>query len=143
MFALVLTAALSGCGGDGDDLPREAVSGTVEFDGAPLDRGQIQFFANEQDLPTRGSAMIADGKFSIPRNEGLVPGKYRVVINSPEEGGAAQSKDTVNDMPGMPSPPPKDRIPSNYNVNSKLSEEIKAGSENVLTFKLEKSTSKK
>ena len=42
---LVLSAlGLAGCSGSsGDDLPREAVSGTVTLDGAPLPSGSISF----------------------------------------------------------------------------------------------------
>jgi hypothetical protein len=61
-----------GCSGSGDDLPREPVSGTVTLDNQPLASGTISF------IPVAGQGggggTITDGKFSIAREGGLVPG---------------------------------------------------------------------
>src|SRR5262245_35718299 len=80
---LVALAIASGC--SDDPLGRRAVSGTVKFDGAPLQAGNISFQPTEGQ-PTYGGATITDGKFSLPRDQGLVNGKYQVSINSPVPG---------------------------------------------------------
>src|SRR5438270_8937909 len=90
---------LVGCAGAEDDLPREAVSGTVKLNGEPLKQGRIQF---QGTAP--GSSGIVDGNYSIPKAEGLVPGKYQVLIfGAAVEGEPAPAK---TEMPGD-TPPPK------------------------------------
>src|SRR5690349_8575855 len=76
----VAVCGLAGCGGAGDDLPREPISGTVSFDGQPLKSGSIQFqpVQTKEGISTGG--MIDDGRFTVPRNEGPVPGNYKVMI---------------------------------------------------------------
>jgi hypothetical protein len=107
---VLLTAlALAGCGGSDDRL---AVSGTVNFNGSPLDQGSIQFIPTGPG-GTPGGSVITDGKFSIPRERGLRPGKYRVVISSGQPGTKAAPA-----MPGESGPPAKERIPAEYNARS-------------------------
>lgn len=144
VLAACLTAAVaaSGCSsGSDDELPREAISGTVTFDGQPLERGSITFLPEGQ-LPTQGGAPIADGQYSIAQNEGLVPGNYHVAITSPL-GEGEKSKDTVTNAPGMPAKAPKDLIPAQYNTKSTLKAEVKAGASNSFDFTLEKGPAKK
>src|SRR5437868_5254676 len=89
---------LVGCAGAEDDLPREAVSGTVKFNGEPLKQGRIQF---QGTAP--GSSGIVDGHYSIPKAEGLVPGKYQVLIyGAPASAEPAPAK---TEMPGDTPPP--------------------------------------
>jgi hypothetical protein len=126
-----------GCGGSEDTLPREAVSGTVAFDGKPLAQGTIQFMPTAQGeggAATAGSGIITDGKYSIPKDQGLIAGGYKVVISSAPPGSDAPAEE----MPGMAPPPPKDLIPAKYNANTTLNAEIKAGTNNVVDFDLKK-----
>lgn len=136
----MLAASLAGCSG-GDGLPREPVSGSVDFDGKPLDKGSITFLPAEAELPTQGGADVMAGKYAIPRDQGLVPGKYRVVITS-AGGDSEKSKDTTNGMPGMSAPLPKELLPAQYNTKSTLTAEVKAGDANLFEFDLKKSTLK-
>src|SRR5262245_36303787 len=80
----VLLACVAGCAG-GDSLPREEVNGTVTIDGKPLAKGLITFVPTSAEVSTQGGAPVLEGKFTIPRLQGLVPGKYKVVISSPED----------------------------------------------------------
>ncbi len=107
--AVVLIAALGlgGCG-KSDPLGRQAVSGTVNFQGKPLDQGSILFTPLDPKQGTPAGATIQGGKFSIPAQKGLAPGKYRVGISSPEGGGAAP------EMPGESEPTAKERIPPEW-----------------------------
>src|SRR4051794_22210111 len=67
-----------GCGGAaGDNLPRQAVSGTVTLDGAPVSHGFIQFRPTTEGPTTEVGGEIKDGKYEIAREQGPVPGGYR------------------------------------------------------------------
>src|SRR5689334_16793809 len=70
-----------GCSGSGDELPREAVSGTVKLDGQPLANGAIQFTPDSGGA-TSGGSTITDGQYSIEQENGLVPGSYKVAVNA-------------------------------------------------------------
>ena len=69
-LALFLAAGLAapGCAGSEDDLPREAVSGTVTRDGKPLAEGSIQFTpaTNVGGAAIGGGSLIENGQFLHP-----------------------------------------------------------------------------
>jgi len=77
---LALAALVVGC--TKDPLGRYAVSGTVNVDGAALESGHISFQPTEGQA-TSGGAIVKGGKYTVPREGGLVAGKYRVAINAP------------------------------------------------------------
>jgi hypothetical protein len=136
-LAFVVLAAFGlaiGCSQSGDDLPREPVSGTVTLDGQPLPNGTISF------IPVTGSGggggTITDGKFSIAREGGPVPGSYTVAIYA----SATQGEQTKPKMAGgtrKESQLAKELIPAKYNANTELKAEIKKGGNNDLKFVLE------
>src|SRR5262245_30354489 len=107
LFLGLVALSLGGCGGD--PRGRHAIAGSVNVDGAPLEKGNISFQPTEKQTTSSG-AVIAGGKFSIPRDGGLTAGKYRVVINAPVQavGGKVATAEAV---PGEPPPPPLERIP--------------------------------
>src|SRR5262245_49405496 len=110
--ALCLATFLVGCGSGSDRLP---VSGTVTFKGNPLDQGTIQFIPQGKEK-THGFAPIEKGAFTIPGQE---PGSYKVVISS------GDPKKKVEDAaPGVSGPPAAERIPADFNVNSKVVKEV-------------------
>ncbi len=117
----VLFVAL-GLGCSRDPLGRHALSGTVSVDGLPLAKGNISFQPTEGQR-TSGGAMVLGGKFSVPRESGLVLGKYRVSINAsaPGTGGTPDE----NSLPGDPAPPPKELIPKEWNMASEHFIEVK------------------
>lgn len=125
-------ALLAGCGGAEDELPREAITGSVKLNGEPLKEGRIQF---QGALPA--GAGIFDGDYSISRAEGLVPGKYQVLIF-----GAMAQPQAAPAKGGMPgdTPPPKkgakEPIPEKYNAKSKLTAEVTKGGPNNFNFEL-------
>jgi hypothetical protein len=124
---------LAGCGGAGDELPREAVSGAVKFNGGPLKAGMIQFQPADQSATTAGAAGITEGSYSIAKAEGLVPGKYLVSITSTP---AAPATPPVI-MPGDPVAPPKEPIPAKYNAKTNLTAEVTKGGPNNFDYALE------
>src|SRR5438094_3135175 len=109
---LVLFPALGllvGCGHDPN--ARQAVSGTVYFKGQPLDQGRIHFVPTNKG-PSETGATIENGKYTIPRDLGLVPGTYKVSVYSYDRKGA---KVPSNEIPGEPAATQaKERIPSKY-----------------------------
>jgi hypothetical protein len=130
-WPLLIVFLVSGCG-SGDRLG-VAVSGNVTLDGAPLKDGMISFIPDATtESPTAG-ASIEDGKFSIPRQGGPLPGKYRVEISSSKEG--SQTKKQVGQMFGRPASEfpagvqsqtavRENIIPSRYNATSELTATI-------------------
>ncbi len=106
LAAVVLLSA--GCGKT-DSQGRLAVTGTVTFQGKPLDQGTILFTPLDPKAGAPAGATIKDGKFAIDAQKGLAPGKYRVGISSPEAGAKP-----APEMPGESGPPAADRIPPDW-----------------------------
>jgi hypothetical protein len=122
VLGLVLMAA-AGCG---DSSKRYGVSGTVTLKGVPLSDGVVTLVPMAGDSPTQGSAVVSGGKFEIPPEHGLLPGRYRVSISSPD--GRTPAAD-----PNAPPGPSgnftsKDRIPAEFNLRSNLEVEVKPDS---------------
>jgi hypothetical protein len=123
---------VAGCGGD--PLGRQAVSGTIEFKGQPLDQGRIHFAPTEKG-PTESGATIENGRYEIPRDSGLVPGTYKVTVWSYDQKGP---KVQADDMPGDPGNTQfKERIPAKFNTKTTLTAEVKKDGPNVFDFKLD------
>jgi hypothetical protein len=130
LAALVLGTAAAGCGG-GDGLPRQAVSGSVTLDGKPLAGGSIQFQPGPgSSAAVSGGAVIADGRFAIAREQGLVPGSYKVMIFS--HGGA----EAAPEAPGPQTGPPPERIPARYNASTTLTADVAQDKPNEFQFEL-------
>ncbi|MDD4789283.1 MAG: carboxypeptidase-like regulatory domain-containing protein [Pirellulales bacterium] len=129
---LCLFGLVCGCGG-GDPLGRRAVSGTVTLDGAPLAEGSISFEPVEQSTTSSG-AVIANGAYAIAREQGLPPGKYRVVINAVKPGTGLQMPE--GGMPGDEvGTPAEELIPAEWNTESENF--IEVGSSGPTEFKHE------
>lgn len=126
LFLLLLTG---GCGSGTDKLE---VSGTVTFKNKPLDQGVIQFEPLDPTLGTGSGDIIKDGKYRIPREKGLKAGKYLVRISSGEPGSQAAPP-----VPGESGPPAKERIPPEYNRQSKQKVEVGVGKPNVIDFNIQ------
>jgi hypothetical protein len=121
---------LSGCGPRSDRLE---ISGQVTFNNAPLDSGSIRFTTLQGEKIFASGAMITNGGYHIPQEKGLPPGTYRVEINAPD---VSAPLVTYPSAPGEPAAPPTapERIPPEYNTNSKHSIEVTADGENHFVF---------
>jgi hypothetical protein len=75
---ILLLLALTGCSSD----DRMEAHGTVTLDGMPLESGAISFRPAPGSMGHSAGGQIAGGKFSIPADHGLRPGKYLVTIQS-------------------------------------------------------------
>jgi hypothetical protein len=145
LCGLAVSAGFVGCSGGADDnLPRQAVSGTVTFGGQPLTQGRIQFEPSSPEAKTPAGGEIKDGAFTIPRDQGPTPGDYRVMITS-----SAAGTSGVDTSPGAEPPPgskakmPKigpspELIPKQYNSKTTLTAKVEAGKTNTFDFTLNK-----
>jgi hypothetical protein len=81
----VLGLAAAGCG-DGGGQQRQPIVGTVTLNGRPLASGALFFYAPTGEISEKGPpsvvAQIEHGRFSIPRNNGLFPARYKISISS-------------------------------------------------------------
>jgi len=134
--ASLVLLLLAGCNDSSvvvDRLPRKAISGTVTLDGHPLPQGIIQLDpAAANPAPTTTAVgEIKDGKFSIDRAMGPVPGNYKVSISSnpPFAIGPGQE-------PGERPKQDPEKVPAKYNTRSTLTKEITAGDPVALDFDL-------
>ena len=134
-FGLILSGSLAGCG-SGDELPREAISGTVSLDGQPLATGVIQFRPASQAEPVPAGAHIKDGAFNIPRAEGLTPGNYRVIINAAGDARTLTAAESSGEKAIKRGGLAPELIPSQYNNNSTLTAKVEAGKPNTFEFTL-------
>jgi hypothetical protein len=137
-LTLLLTASgiMAGCSGSRDELPREPVSGAVTMDGQPLADGVIQFSpaAGSGAVPTSATALIEKGEFSIPRADGLVPGKYKVSISGIPVPRETRTKSNLGKKKVAPI---KEPVPAKYNTQTTLTEEIKPGGATGLKYELQ------
>src|SRR5262245_45343633 len=118
--AFIAAVSLVGCG-PANPLGRKALSGAVTLDGAPLDRGTIEFHPLEEGGVQSGG-MISGGKYTISADKGATPGKYRVLI--------VDFHETPPIPPGhMPGddvfPMPKLKVPPEWNTKSQQTIEVK------------------
>jgi hypothetical protein len=128
--------ALGLVGGCSTGPQRHEVTGTVLFQGQPLDEGIIDF----EPLDGQGSksgASITNGQYKIPQDKGLFAGRYRVSIVG---GGGPAAPANPDEPPGPDAPKPahtpggKDRIPAEFNTKSKLVKEVTEAGPNKIDF---------
>jgi hypothetical protein len=123
---------LIGCGKASDG--RVAVSGTITLQGETLDEGVIEFLplakTGRTGPTTQSGAVITDGVYKIPRDSGLVVGTYHVLIT------AGDGKTPVDgELPGPTGNIVSvDRIPPEYNVDSKQKVTVTPEGPNVFDY---------
>ena len=124
----LLVALVLGCG---DNRGRVPVSGTVLFDGKPLESGTVRFGG---DQGAAGVGPIVNGAFSLNESgsqSGVLPGKYDVFIASwVEERGSVRKDGSFS--PGIT------RIPLMYLEPEKsgLKAEVVKGQANKFSFEV-------
>ncbi len=110
----------------------QEVSGNVSFDGEPLERGSIEFIRDGKPPQPAGGAMIRSGGYSLPRAHGLAPGRYKVLISSPDLSAVPQ----VETMEAY-KPPNRERIPAAFNSESVQFVEIHSDAVNRFDFRID------
>lgn len=126
-----------GCTGSGkDQLPRQPVWGKVTLDEKPLKRGSITFTPENPQRADAVSAgaIVSEGGYTIPKDGGPTPGKYRVAILDDEE------TPPPSDEPPGPRPKRsatrKPLVPDKYNAKTTLTAEVKDGESKPIDFEL-------
>ena len=118
-----------GCAPRSDRLE---ISGQVTLDGAPLNRGSIRFTSVGERKAMAAGAMIKNGAYVIPQEKGLLPGEYHLEIHAPDAEAPPIMVSTTPGEPGIPVAP--DRIPPEYNVESKKTITVTADESNEFDF---------
>jgi hypothetical protein len=129
--AILVAAAVAGCGEASDGIDRQPVSGSITLDGKPL-AGDVTFIPIGNGTSAGGT--IADGAFSIARTAGPSPGLYRVEISSVQPTG--RSIPDRDGPPGSTTEERKNVVPGRYNVNSQLRAEVKKDGPNTFSFEI-------
>jgi hypothetical protein len=119
----------TGCGPHSDRLE---ITGAITLDGAPLDGGSIRLSCTGGEKLIASGAMIQNGQFAIPQEKGLPPGIYQVEISAPDNDAPLIMYRSEAGGPSMRTQP--ERIPPEYNVNSKQTIEVTADGENHFVF---------
>jgi len=107
-----------GCGGPA----APSLKGKVTLDGAPVTSGSIVFLP-EASEGRKAAAAIEDGNYTIPAEEGLKPGKYRVEVSWHKPTG----RKMPSADPGITMDETKEAIPARFNTESTLTAEFAAG----------------
>jgi hypothetical protein len=124
---LTMTVVTSGCGDAGP--ARAPIHGKVTVGGRPLAAGRILFTPVAPNQGPATSAVITAGEYKIPKDEGPVVGNNRVEIEAELNlGFAIDDEAAFAKRGGKPLPP--NAIPPQFNRDSQLVVEVKAGEDN-------------
>jgi hypothetical protein len=123
--ALLAGIACLGCGPGGPEIAR--VEGKITMDGKPLANAAV-IFIPENGRPA-GATTDSEGNYVLTFTEGrkgATPGKHRVRITTLRD--ASETPD------GQPIPASPERVPAQYNNQSKLEFTVEPGKTNVANF---------
>jgi hypothetical protein len=130
LLAGIVLIMLSGCA---DPRHRQQVTGEVSFKGQAVEDGIINF-APIDGQETGEGAQIVKGKYRIPREKGLSPGKYTVRIYAGN--GQSGAGDASPDSPNAGQRQSRERIPPAYNDQSTVIKEVTKGGPNNFDFNI-------
>jgi hypothetical protein len=131
-LAIALSLSTISACGSSDGLNRQAVTGTVTWEGQALSTGAILFEPATNESGTTVGSTIKNGKFSIARDQGPVPGDYVVRIYSSSGTQAAPIDGQSERSPR----PMLERLPATYNAKSELRAQVTARRPNRFQFEL-------
>jgi len=132
LLRLLFVVLVVGCGKPSDG--RMAISGNVILQGEKLDEGVIEFLpragGGRSGPATQTGAVITDGAYNIPREQGLLVGTYKVLLTAgdgktPADGGLPGPTGNIVSV---------DRIPPEYNVDSQQEVEVTSEGPNVFDY---------
>jgi hypothetical protein len=118
---------LLGCADSGP--PTAEVSGTVRLDGRPIEEGSIQFIPVESSRGPSSGGVIQDGKYHIPRKNGVIVGTNRVELRAFKNAGTKIQDPTA--PPGVRTEARVQAFPPEFNDRSTVVQEIRAGSNTI------------
>ena len=114
-----------GCGGPA----KRAISGSVTLEGKPLDEAVIMFVPLDIQAGKTG-APIKQGRYEVPRDVGLLPGRYRVEIADDPPIDHAHRTPTSKPLPARRS------LPVEYSVASHLAIDVASSGPSKFDFPL-------
>jgi hypothetical protein len=130
-------ALIAGCG-DGR-LRTIVVTGTVTFDGEPLEGASVTFTPQSEGHPAFGITN-ANGRYTLQTilgnpDAGTTPGDYEVAITKLE---VLPPRTEEEEALGLPPPRPRSLIPERYGATatSGLNAAVRRGESNVFNFDL-------
>jgi hypothetical protein len=123
--ALVMLAMVLGSGGCGRDSERLPLTGTVSWQGRPLEKGSIVFVPTDGHRGPKIGAKIVDGGYQIEAQRGATPGAYRVEVRS-DTGEYPHSPTDARPQTRAASPNLQLIIPPTYNTQSRLTVAVSA-----------------
>jgi major membrane immunogen (membrane-anchored lipoprotein) len=89
VLAIPALLILASCGGTDDGLgKRYPVSGTVKYNGSPLEKGEIGFVTEDMSKNFGATGTITNGSYTLSMGgdgDGAQAGKYRVTIIAKED----------------------------------------------------------
>lgn len=147
--AIVGILAVTGCSGKSHP-PVAAVSGTVTYQGKPVDGAAVMFVSSGQEKPATGTT-DAEGHFKLTTftaDDGAMPGNYKVTIsktvtNDPMAGKSPEEiSQTFASLKAQGKPIPKAEtkylVPQKYisSASTPESATVKRGEENTFNFDL-------
>ena len=89
-------------------------------------------FSPAEGQGTLSGGPIKDGRYVVPAESGLAPGKYTVRISSTAGGGPATGG-LRDDAPEVEA---QERIPAQFNTHTTLTAEVRAEGENEFNFQI-------
>ena len=129
LFLSGLLLVVAGCSSQEYAGPkRYGVSGSVTFDGTPVQTGMINFVSQGEGRSASGA--IENGRYIIEENQGPTVGNYKVEVYGYETVGTSEDPDV--------SPTQKEIVPKNYNKETNLTAEVVADGDNTFDFTLTK-----
>lgn len=143
-LCLMFSLLISGCGGSSEpaDRPeRTQVSGTVTYQGNPVDGAIITLLPDDPTAKGAYATTDSSGKFQLSTfggNDGAVPGNYKVSVRKLESISAPQPNpgDPGYD-PSAPEPEPKHLLPEKYADPHKSGLTVTVGQQPISDLKLE------
>jgi hypothetical protein len=156
LLGIPAVLVMASCGGSEDGLgKRYPVSGTVNYNGKPLEKGEISFVSEDITKNFSSGATIANGKYTLStggNGDGAAAGKYKVIVKSKEDyndkAQAAFQKESGKDNLKIPpqfrakaEASAKSMIPAGYGDprSTNLSAEVKE-EPNTINFELSDSS---
>jgi hypothetical protein len=148
LLAILTMAALlvmASCGTDEGVDKRYPVSGTVTYNGKPLEKGQIRFNSEDLENNLNADGEIKNGFYTLStvgNDDGAQAGKYKVTVTSRDDSHIPKFRN------GVPIPrsseiakmemEAKSLIPAGYSDpnTTTLAAEVKEQSSNSIDFKL-------
>lgn len=128
-LSIVCLCGLLGCSGD----DRAEVTGAVSLNGQAIEEGSISFIPIDGNLGPQVGAVIRDGRFHIPRDQGVKVGKNRVELRAFRMSGRK-----VQDPTAPTGTLTDERVPAfppEYNERSTLVRDVTKGS-NTIDFEI-------